>query len=274
MLKSRKFYYFIFVFGALYALLIQQFFKNEYRFVLHTPIFNNEIPYKFNVDFQELNLPINENVSLHGIWFKHENSTAIILLFPDSDGDLRDFKIEESYYYNSGFDVLITSYRSTAKSKGKLENEGDLFSDAQHWYNFSKSQFPENHIVIAGQGFGASVAAQLAGNNQTKALILDAPSYAYGAYYAKSRFWFLPYNYFTSFPLKTWEDVRKTQSEIILIHDEETTKDADRLSKYLKDGDITIEMEPSKAVSSDLKLKLKNLLISISSSSISSDQTN
>lgn len=273
MLKSRKFYYFIFVFGALYVLLIQQFFKNEYRFVLQSPAYNNEIPYTFNVDFQELNLPINQNISLHGIWFKQQNSKAIILLFPDSDEDLRDFKIEENYYYNSGFDVLFATYRSTARSTGNLENEADLFSDAQHWYNFSKSQFPEKNIVVAGQGFGASVAAQLAGNNKAKALIINAPRFAYGAYYAKSRFWFLPYNHFTSFPLKTWEYVRKTQSEIILIQNEETTKDADRLSKYLKDGDLTIEMEASEAAS-DLNLKLKNLLISISSSQISSDPTN
>lgn len=237
MFHSRKLYYTLFVVGALYVLLVQQFFQNEGKYILQSPTYNTESPYTFNIDFQELNIPINKEISLHGIWFKHEDPKGIILLFPDSDEDLRELKMDDSYYYSCGFDVLITAFRGTAKSEGKLKTESDLFSDAHHWYNFAKSQFPENKIVIVGQGFGSSIAAQLAANKQANALILETPHFASGEFNAKSRFWWLPYSYFTSFPLKTWEDVRKTQSEIILIQDKAKRGQESCLTKYLKPSD-------------------------------------
>ena len=62
MLQSRKFYYILFVIGALYVLLVQQFFQNEGRFILQSPSYSTETQYSFSTDFQELNLRVNEEV--------------------------------------------------------------------------------------------------------------------------------------------------------------------------------------------------------------------
>lgn len=237
MFKSRKFIYALFVIGALYALLVQQFFKNEGRFILQSPKYTNEIPYAFEAEFQALNLPINQDLNLHGIWFKHESRKAIVLLFPDSKLDLRQIKIEENHYYNLGFDILVIGYRGTSQSLGKLSTEEDLFSDAQNWYNFTKSQFAENNIIIAGQDFGCSIAAELAGNNLPKALILENPSFSFGEYQSKARFWWLPYSYFSTFPLNTWEYVRKTQSAVFLLQSETKRGQKEGLINYLKESD-------------------------------------
>ncbi len=260
MFKSRKFYYFLFVFGAVYVLLIQLFFKNEGRFIIQAPSYSNEIPYSFKSNFQELNIPINQNVSLHGIWFKHETPKAIILFFPDSDQDLRELNMDQSPFYTSGFDVLIMAYRGSAQSTSEAESEADFFSDAQNWYNFAKSQFPENKIILAGQGFGATIAAQLAGTEPTQTLILIAPRFAYGEYNAKSRFWFLPYNYFTAFPLKTWEYARKTKSNIIVVQTEETKQDIENLIPYLKLGYGFFIMDHSETLPPAFKARLEKIL--------------
>jgi esterase/lipase len=237
MFHSRKFYYTIFVIGALYVLLIQQFFQNEARYLLKSPTYTNETTYNFDVDFQELNLSVNKELNLNGIWFNHETKKAIVLLFPDLDLDIRQIEISKNHYYKHGFDVLISAYRGTAKSTGLLKNEDDLFSDAKHWYHFAKSQFPEKEIVIAGQGFGASIAAELAGNNQAKILILKNPAFSFSDYQSKTRFWWLPYSYFTSFSLNTWEYIRKTTSKIILIQDETKKGQKISLTNYIKSSD-------------------------------------
>lgn len=246
MLQSRKFYYTIFVLGALYVLLVQQFFQNEGRFITQAPIYTEETPYAFNTNFQELNIPVNQELTLHGIWFKHENSKGLVLLFPDSDLDLRQLKINNNHYYSQGFDVLVTSYRVDAMGLGKLKHENDLFSDAQHWYNFAKSQFSEDKIVFVGNGFGGSIASQLAGNNPPRALILENPYYSFGDYQAKSRFWWLPYSYFTSFELNTWEYLRRTTSEIIFIQDETKKNQENSLTNFLKTSDKTYWLENNK----------------------------
>lgn len=237
MLHSRKFYYTLFVLGALYVLLVQQFFQNEGRFLLQAPKYTKEIPYSFKNNFLEINLPINQELILHGIWFKHESPKGLILLFPDSDFDIRQIKINQNHYYNQGFDVLITAYRGTARGIGKLKHEVDLFSDARHWYNFAQSQFSGNEIIFVGNGFGGSIAAQLAGSQQPKTLILENPYFSFGDYQSKSRFWWLPYSYFTSFSLNTWEYVRRTTSEIILIQNETKRGQENCLTNYLKHTD-------------------------------------
>ncbi|MCD6092205.1 MAG: alpha/beta hydrolase [Bacteroidales bacterium] len=237
MFKSRKFYYILFAVGAIYVLLVQQFFKNEGRFIIQSPSYTSETPYNFDEDFQELNLPINKNLNLHGLWFQHKTKKALVLLFPDADIDIRELKMSENTYYKNGFDVLITGYRGSALSVGELTNENDLFSDAQHWYRFAHSQFNENKLVIVGQGFGGSIASQLAVNHPARALILENPSFSYGDDQAKKRFWWLPYSYFTSFPLNTWKEIRKTSNEIILIQDDSKRGQKEGLTDYLKSSD-------------------------------------
>lgn len=271
--QSRKFYIALFVLGALYVLLVQQFFKREGQFILQSPKYSNEEAYSFNEEFQELNLPINQEVSLHGILFKHKNPKAIVLIFPNADIDLRQLKIGESSYYTLGFDVLITSYRGTAKSTGKLSNEEELFSDAQHWYRFAKSQFTEKEILIVGQGFGASIAAQLAGNNQPRALILENPYFSYGDYQSKTRYWWLPYTYFTSFPLKTWEYIRKTSCEIILIQDEKDKNTKSQLSDFLKQSDHLYWLIRTKNIPFSFQTENKSLFDTILIPFIASDQS-
>jgi len=248
MLHSRKFYYSLFVVAALYILIVQQFFKNESRFIFQSPTYTSELKYSFNVDFQELNLSINKELVLHGIWFKHKESKALVLFFPDTDIDIRQLKMEENHYYAQGFDVLMVAYRGTAESLGKPNNENDLFSDAQQWYKFAKSQFSENNIILVGSGFGSSVAAQLAGNNMPKALILEKPYFSFGDYQSKHKYWWLPYSYFTSFHLNTWEYVRKTKSEIILIQDETKKDKKGCLTDFLKQSDKVYWLKNSKDV--------------------------
>lgn len=237
MLRSRKFYYVLFVIGALYALLVQQFFKHEGRFIIQSESYQQETKYSFKEDFLELNLPINQDINLNGIWFKNKNTKGLFLVFPDSDENLLSINMSQNHYFNNGFDVLITAYRGSAKSTGRLISETDLFYDAQNWYNFAKSQFPEKDIVIVGQGFGGSIAAELAGNNEAKALILESPYFANGEALAKTRFFWLPYNYFTAFKLNTWEYIRKATNEIILLQNEDEKGKEKNLTNYLKPSD-------------------------------------
>jgi esterase/lipase len=243
MLHSRRFYYVLFVIGALYALLVQQFFKHEGRLIIQSKSYPKETVYSFKQVFQELNLTINQDINLNGIWFKNENTKGLFLIFPDSKENLKSINISLNNYFNNGFDVLITAYRGSAKSEGTLKSETDLYYDAQNWYNFAISQFRENNIVIVGQGFGGSIAASLASNNNPKALILESPYFANGETFSKTHFFWLPYNYFTAFPLKTWESVRKTTCEIVLIQTENRKIQKNYLSNFLKSSDKIIDLK-------------------------------
>ncbi|MBN2236418.1 MAG: alpha/beta hydrolase [Bacteroidales bacterium] len=272
MIRSRKFYFLLFAFGALYLLGVQQFFKNEGKLLLKSATYPNEFVYSFSTTFQELNLTINQDVDLNGIWFRHAESRGIILFFPDSEEDLANCQIDQSAYFKSGFDVLITAYRGTAKSKGDLRTEADLFSDAMHWYNFAKSQFTEKNILLFGKGFGASIAAELASNHINSKLILIAPHYTYSDYAAKNRFWFIPYKQFSSFPLKTWEYLRKNTSEVILVINPEELDKKTNLGQFIKASDAIYYIDSDHAIPEKINKKIEEIYLSLNQELISKQE--
>jgi pimeloyl-ACP methyl ester carboxylesterase len=259
MLQSRKLFSILFAVGALYLLLLQQFFKHEGHFLIQSPQIEASQTYSFKTNFQELNLPINKEVNLNGIWFKQPGAKSLILLFPDSDEDISRFQIESSAYFQNGFDVLIPAYRGAAKSTGKLTSENDLFLDAQNWYHFANSQFKKQNISVAGQGFGCSIAAHLAASQELKAVILENPTYSYGDYLARKRFWCFAYDYFTKFPLETWKDIRRSRNKIFLLQDEAKKGDDNSLIKFLKNSDRIFWLKQSDKINYSFDPANKNI---------------
>lgn len=247
MISSRNLIFTLFVLGALYVLAVQQFFKHESRFLFQTEKYSEKLELNKDGSYQELELPINQDVNLYGQWFKQEKTKGLVLLFPDADFNFRS-NIQDSYYFLNGFDILIPAYRSTFKSRGKPENEEDLYSDALHWYNFVRSQFPEEQIIIVGQGFGASIAGFVAGNKPAALLLLESPYFAYGEYIAKKKFWWLPYNYFTRFPLKTWENIRKARFKMAIILENSNNDDTEVWFKYQKNNDLIMSATNKKDI--------------------------
>jgi hypothetical protein len=237
MITSRNLIFTLFVLGVLYVLVVQQFFKHETRFLFQTEKYTEKLESIKDGNFHELELPINQDVNLYGQWYKQEKTKGLVLLFPDADFNFRS-NIQDSYYFLNGFDILIPAYRSTFKSRGKPETEEDLYSDGLHWYNFVRSQFPEEQIIIVGQGFGASIAGFVAGNKPAALLLLESPYLAFGEYIAKKKFWWLPYNYFTRFPLKTWENIRKVRFKMAIIIENSSNDGSEIWFNYLKSNDI------------------------------------
>lgn len=247
MFKSRRFIYIFFAIIALYTLLIQQFLEREGKYLFETPVITQEFNYDYTSSFQELNLRINQELSLHGVWFKQDSSIALVLLFPTSQITFNQIEIAKSAYFAAGFDVLIPAYRGTAKSSGELKTEDDLYADAQHWYNFAISQFTAKDVIIAGQGFGGTIAAHLAKNNSAKALILEAPYYSYGEYQSKKRWW-MPHAFLTSYSLDTWKSMDKIDCPIILIQNESNKSTEKDLAELLKPKDKFYWLKNSKEI--------------------------
>ena len=213
-----------------------------------------EIECKLDEDYDGFKIEQNKNKIK--VTFISENvfveETLLDLFFLNNTkvlGKFEEIFVAEKYWYQNGFDVLLSTYRGTASSVGKLKHENDLFSDARHWYNFSKSQFSEDEIILVGSGFGGSIAAQLSGSQNPKALILENPHFSYGDYQSKKRFWWLPYSYFTSFDLNTWEYLRRTTCAIILIQDENKKGKKDCLTSFLKEPDKAYWLENKEEVS-------------------------
>lgn len=72
----------------------------------------------------------------------------------------------------------MMDYRGYGKSEGSIKNEDELYSDVQEVYNYLKSFYNENKIIVLGYSIGTGPAAFLASKNHPKELILQAPYYS------------------------------------------------------------------------------------------------
>ncbi|TYA53102.1 alpha/beta hydrolase [Formosa maritima] len=164
---------------ALYLLsLVFVYFKQE-RFFFNPKILAKDYQFEFKETFEELNIPVANNINLNAVLFKAENSKGVILYLHGNAGAIHDWGKRAPLYLENNYDILFVDYRGYGKSDSEYCNPEDLFSDMQKVYNFTKTRYKESEIVVLGFSLGSGLASYLASKNNPKMLILNAPYYSW-----------------------------------------------------------------------------------------------
>ena len=151
---------------------------------------NKEYQFRFDTPFQELFLDTADGAQLNVLHFKAEHPQGVIVYFHGNAGDLSRWGLITEQFVHNGWDVLIMDYRTYGKSTGDLSEE-NLHRDAQMVYDYAKSGFSEENIVVYGRSLGCAMATKLASGNGPQQLILETPFYSLEDM-ARRRFPFLP----------------------------------------------------------------------------------
>ncbi|BFP43077.1 alpha/beta fold hydrolase [Flavobacteriaceae bacterium GF1] len=151
---------------------------------------NKEYQFRFDTPFQELFLDTADGAQLNVLHFKAEHPQGVIVYFHGNAGDLSRWGLITEQFVHNGWDVLIMDYRTYGKSTGDLSEE-NLHRDAQMVYDYAKSGFSEENIVVYGRSLGCAMATKLASANGPQQLILETPFYSLEDM-ARRRFPFLP----------------------------------------------------------------------------------
>ncbi|WP_231632463.1 alpha/beta hydrolase [Mangrovimonas sp. TPBH4] len=158
--------------------LVFLYFKQE-RFFFNPKLLDKAYAFQFKQPFEELNIEVEDNVSLNAVLFKTHNPKGVILYLHGNAGAIHDWGKRAPLYLGNGYDILFVDYRGYGKSDGEYTNSSQLFNDAQKVYDFTKTRYPEDNIVVLGFSLGTGLAAYLAANNHPKMLILNAPYYSW-----------------------------------------------------------------------------------------------
>ena len=112
------------------------------------------------------------------ILFPSDSSKGVILYLHGNTGALDKWGNISKTYTILHYDLFMMDYRGYGKSEGSIKNEDELYSDVQEVYNYLKSFYNENKIIVLGYSIGTGPAAFLASKNHPKELILQAPYYS------------------------------------------------------------------------------------------------
>ncbi|MEO8934345.1 MAG: alpha/beta fold hydrolase [Xanthomarina sp.] len=164
---------------TLYLLsLVFIYFKQE-RFFFNPKFLAKDYQFEFKENFEELNIPVAPNIDLNAVLFKAKNAKGVILYLHGNAGAIHDWGKRAPLYLDNNYDILFVDYRGYGKSDGAYNDAEEIFNDMQKVYDFTKTLYNEDRIVILGFSLGSGLASYLAANNHPKMLILSAPYYSW-----------------------------------------------------------------------------------------------
>ena len=222
--------------------------------------------YNYPVKFKEVTIITKDSVRLSAILFQSDSSKGVILYLHGNTGALDSWGGISKTYTSLHYDLFMMDYRGYGKSEGSIKNEEDLYSDMQEVYNYLKSFYNENKIIILGYSIGTGPAAFLASKNHPKELILQAPYYSLpdAMHHLRPSFDTTK----IAFHFDTYQFLKNTTVPIIIFHGDQDKMfyygSSLKLAAFFKPGDKLITLKgaghPFMDQNPDYLYSLKNIL--------------
>jgi len=123
-----------------------------------------------------------------------------------------------NFFYNLGLNCFIFDYHGYGTSEGKPTEEG-TYLDAQAAYKWlaEEKKVPPDKIIVFGRSLGGSIAAQLTGKVEAKALIIES---AFTSYVEIGRkfYPYMPVRWFARFSYNTIDYIKEVKIPVMIIH--------------------------------------------------------
>ncbi len=166
--------------------------------------------------FEEVWIPL-EGAKMHVLrFFAKKPSQGVVIFFHGNTQNAEDYGKTANEFTDQGLDYLIPDYRGFGKSTGKIENEKQFLKDAEIFYAWVKTQYPENKVYLGGRSLGCAPALYLSAKNSPKRTVLVSPFFNIPAM-ADIRYPFLP-KFLVRYQFRNDFWIRMTQSPVYLIH--------------------------------------------------------
>ena len=206
----------IIVIAVIYVLLIFIFYFFQHFFFFRPEYLPKHFVYKYPFPFEEVNFDMEDGGRINGIHFKVPNAKGVVFYFKGNSRSIKGWGKFAKDFLGKGYDFFMIDYRGFGKSKGK-RTENILYNDSQHLYQWLKTKYPEENIVIYGRSLGSGIATRIASWNDPKMLILDSPYYSFQKQVQRYGF-FLPIRVLLRYKIRTDQFMKKMSCPVFFIH--------------------------------------------------------
>ena len=217
---------------------------HQERMVFHAEPIAQDFEYKFDYPFEEVFIPVDDEVKINGLLFKSDNSKGLVFYLHGNSGTLKTWGTVADLYLKNNYDFFIMDYRQFGKSTGIINKEKDMYNDIQVVYDSIQNQYnyQEKDIIIIGYSIGTGFSAKLASDNNPKKLVLKAPYYSIPNLINQS-FKLVPH-FIIKYKLPTFKFIKKVKAPVTVFHgDADKTipiKSSFKLQKHFKSVDSLI----------------------------------
>lgn len=245
--KRKVIFRWLKVIVLLYSVIGIALFYLQEKFLFHPVAVARNIPWKFDMPFEEIDLPINNTDTVNLVKFFPKDSVrrGVVLYFHGNRGNISRYATFSSNFTKHGYEVWMEDYPGFGKSVGE-RNEKILYEQAQQVYKMALSKYHADSIIIYGKSFGTGIAAYTAAAGNAKQLILETPYYSIPALY-NCYAPIYPNQRMASYKIPTNEYLPQIKYPITIFHGTDDGvipyRCAEKLKEIVKSSDhfITIE---------------------------------
>jgi uncharacterized protein len=203
-----------------YCLILAGLYYFQDQIIFHEKELNFDYKFDFQEPFQEIYIPVYAKELLNTLHFfpKSQKRKGIVVYFHGNADNLVRWGNYAKDFTKNGYEVLMIDYRGFGKS-AKLDyfSEKDFIEDGQFAYNYAKTLYPENKIIVYGRSLGSGIATNIASKNHPKLLLLETP-YVNLTDAAEHFLPIFPYKKISRYHFPTDEIIGKVKCPIHLFH--------------------------------------------------------
>jgi pimeloyl-ACP methyl ester carboxylesterase len=144
-------------------------FLRQTRFIFKPPKVIRATPASFNLDYQEVWLPVStasgKTSHMHGWWIPAAAPEAPVWLYLHGNGSNIGDEVKRAFwFYQLGYSTLLIDYRGYGRSKGKFPTESSVYEDVEAAWNYLTQvrHIPPEQIFLYGHSLGGAIALELA----------------------------------------------------------------------------------------------------------------
>lgn len=183
--KKKKLFRWIKVIVLLYSAIGIALFYLQEKFLFHPTTVERNVPWKFDIPFEEMDLVMNETDTINLVKFFPKDTVrkGVVLYYHGNKENIGRYAKFADNFTTHGYEVWMEDYPGFGKSVGE-RNEKLLYEQAVQVYKLAISKYHADSIIIYGKSFGTGIAAYTAAAGNAKMLILETPYYSIPALFS------------------------------------------------------------------------------------------
>ena len=225
---------------------IAVFYLQDYL-LFHPVVIERNIPWKFDVPFEEMDIALSNTDTLNLVKFFPKDSLrkGVVIYFHGNKENIGRYAKFATNFTKHGYEVWMEDYPGFGKSVG-TRNEKILYRQAEQLHKLALTKYHKDSIIIYGKSFGTGIASYLAAAKDCKRLILETPYYSIPALFSCYAPVY-PFESMSVYKIPTNEYLQEAKYPITIFHGTDDGvipyRCAKKLKAVLKPSDqfVTIE---------------------------------
>jgi hypothetical protein len=178
-MKKKIVFRWIKVIVLLYSVIGIALYYLQEQFLFHPEKLAADHVFKFDMPFEEVNIPFNEVDTVNMVKFfpKDTARRGVVLYFHGNKQNIERYAKFVTAFTKHGYEVWMEDYPGFGKSTG-TRTEEKMYRQALEIEKMAAAKFGKDSIILYGKSFGTGIAAYVAAQSNCKRLILETPYYS------------------------------------------------------------------------------------------------